>query len=120
MTCLLNALFLIPPSLPGRARFLPPPFELEYGCMDGDQWRQGTILEAPGNWKKKWRDDTDLRREMWKMKLKRKRRSREIERRGRGEKDKVEKEEDNPNARKRKIGVGALPSLSSLPLRNNE
>jgi hypothetical protein len=48
-----------------------------------------------GNSKKKWRDDTDLEREMGKMKLKWERRSREIERRGRRENDKVEKEEDN-------------------------
>ncbi len=50
---LLNALFPIPPSLPGGDRFLPPPFKLEYGRMDGDRWRQGTILDAPGDWKKK-------------------------------------------------------------------
>jgi hypothetical protein len=79
--------FLIPPSLPGGARFFPPPFELEYGCMDGDRWRRGTISDTPGNWKKKWMDDADLKREMWKMKLKRERRSREIKRRGRGEND---------------------------------
>jgi hypothetical protein len=88
--------------------------------MDGDHWQRGTISDAPGNWKKKWRDNADLKREMWKMKLKRERRSREIERRGRGENDKVEKEEDNANARKRNIGVGALPSLLSLPSRINE
>jgi hypothetical protein len=29
-------------------------------------------------------------------------------------------EEDNTNARKRKIEVGALPSLSLLPSRNNK
>ena len=88
--------------------------------MDGDRWRRGTISDAPGDWKKKWRDNADLEREMWKMKLKRERRSREIVRRGRGENDKVEKEENNTNKRKRKIGVGALPSLLSLPLCNNE
>jgi hypothetical protein len=92
---------------------LPPLFKLEYGRMDGDRWRGGTISDASGNRKKKWRDDADLKRKFWKRKLKRERRSGEIERRERGENDKVEKEEDNTNTGERKIRVGALPLLSS-------
>ncbi len=77
-------------------------------------------LDAPGDRKKKWRDDADLEREMCKGKLKRERRSKEILRRERGENNKVEKEEDNANAREKKNGVGALPSSSSLISRNNK